>query len=77
MWLMFGKSSQEAAEGEEVAAAVVMAETPNPATGMSCSPVTSRPCDSEGSQQRGAVPPCFWRKCTSLSGTEVCVKPEG
>lgn len=60
VWLTLGKSLQEAAEGEEVAAAVMMAETPNPATGMSCSPVTSRPCDSEGSQQRGAVPPCFW-----------------
>lgn len=40
IWLRFCKNPQEPTEGEEVAAEVMMKETPNPATGMFCSPMT-------------------------------------
>lgn len=59
VWLTLGKSLQEAAEGEEVAAAVMMAETPNPATGMSCSPVTSRPVTQREASREELCPHAF------------------
>lgn len=51
IWLRFCKNPQEATEGEEVEAEVMMKETPNADTGMFCSPMTlpvTQPCDSEG-----------------------------
>lgn len=71
-WLRFCINPQEAAEGKEVAAEVVMKETPAPATGMFCSPMTfpvTQPCDSEGEKPETvcAEP----QECGSLPGAAL------
>ena len=69
IWLRFCKNLEEATEGEEVAAEVMMKETPNPAAGMFCSPMTfpvTQPCDSEGEKpETGCAEP---QDCGSLPG---------
>ena len=69
IWLGFCKNPQEATEGEEVGAEVMIKEPLNPATGMFCSPMTSpvtQPCDSEGEKPgTGCAEP---QDCGSLPG---------
>lgn len=69
IWLGFYENPQEAAEGEEVSAEVTKKETPNPATGMFCSPMTfpvTQPCDSQGQKPEMGWPEP--RDSGSLSG---------